>query len=689
MEDDGGDDFATRSFALLNGPLPYRGVNLAGAEFGVNSDGSGAIPGAYGSDYTYPNTTTGYQNVSYYLGKGATTFRIPFRWERLQRSRRAALDSTELGRLTTTVNEITNRGGVAVLDPHNYARYGTDIIDSASDQEDLADFWGKMANAFKSNPKVIFALMNEPYGFPTETWVADANKAIAAIRATGSNQLILVPGMAWTGAHSWNQNWYGTPNATAMLNIVDSGNNYAFEVHQYLDADYSGTAEGCKSSTTGVETVQGFTSWLKANGKRGFLGEVGSGTSTTCQAAVNGLLQHLEANTDVWLGWTWWAGGPWWGNYFTSLEPSGSTDKPQMTWLAPHFSWGSQVTPTCTDGVQNGTETGVDCGGSCSACQTGTCSPATYEAENMTKSTGGATTGGWNIWANGSVSTNHTFVAGTATIKVVAQGTPAQGVWPTMELRIGGAVVGTKVVNASTWTEYTFTYNATAGSKSVAVHFTNDANVPPEDRNLLVDKVNIGCPGTQTASCTDGVKNGTETGVDCGGTCPACVVAPTCTDGVKNGTETGVDCGGSTCPACVVAPTCTDNAKNGTESDVDCGGTCTADCANGKGCTTAADCQSAYCAANVCQTQPTGTEPCSPAVLKSGGQTGNFETTGAVCYKVTSNIAGWGCSNLTGRTVLVNDAPVSCGGALPAKVNGAYYFEVSAGAYPWASIYWW
>ncbi len=25
-------------------------------------------------------------------------------------------------------------------------------------------------------------------------------------------------------------------------------------------------------------------------------------------------------------------------------------------------------TPTCTDGVQNGDETGVDCGGSCTAC---------------------------------------------------------------------------------------------------------------------------------------------------------------------------------------------------------------------------------------------------------------------------------------------------------------------------------
>ena len=32
---------------------------------------------------------------------------------------------------------------------------------------------------------------------------------------------------------------------------------------------------------------------------------------------------------------------------------------------------GGGSTPTCTDGVQNGDETGVDCGGSCTPCQTG------------------------------------------------------------------------------------------------------------------------------------------------------------------------------------------------------------------------------------------------------------------------------------------------------------------------------
>jgi hypothetical protein len=57
----------------------------------------------------------------------------------------------------------------------------------------------------------------------------------------------------------------------------------------------------------------------------------------------------------------------------------------------------------------------------------------------------------------------------------------------------------------------------------------------------------VGCSDDET--CTDGVKNQDETGVDCGGTCSPC---PTCTDGIQNGTETDVDCGGDDCAACLV-----------------------------------------------------------------------------------------------------------------------------------------
>jgi hypothetical protein len=60
-------------------------------------------------------------------------------------------------------------------------------------------------------------------------------------------------------------------------------------------------------------------------------------------------------------------------------------------------------------------------------------------------------------------------------------------------------------------------------------------------------------PDIPEATCSDGVQNGSETGIDCGGPdCEPCedATAPTCSDGVMNGDEEGVDCGGSCPNAC-------------------------------------------------------------------------------------------------------------------------------------------
>ena len=49
------------------------------------------------------------------------------------------------------------------------------------------------------------------------------------------------------------------------------------------------------------------------------------------------------------------------------------------------------------------------------------------------------------------------------------------------------------------------------------------------------------------ATCDDGIQNGDEEGIDCGGSCPT-ECTPTCDDGIRNGDEDGIDCGGS-CPS--------------------------------------------------------------------------------------------------------------------------------------------
>ena len=331
--DESGD---TVGLALGAGALPLRGTTLSGAEFG-----DGNLPGVFGRDYTYPTNA----EVDYFIGKGMTALRVPFRWERMQHAPNANLDATELQRLDSVVSYATARGATVILDPHNYARYAGQVVGAGIADGALADFWQRMATHYKSNGRTAFALMNEPHDLPTEQWAGAAQAAIDAIRATGAKNLVLVPGNAWTGAHSWTESYYGTSNAKVLLGIRDSGNNYAFEVHQYLDSDFSGTHADCTSSTVGSASMRAFTDWLKQNGKRGFLGEFGGGFNPTCVAAVNDQLAFVEANSDVYLGWSWWAAGPWWGNYFLSIEPNGGHDAPMMSVLERHLHFTSPPPP--------------------------------------------------------------------------------------------------------------------------------------------------------------------------------------------------------------------------------------------------------------------------------------------------------------------------------------------------------
>jgi endoglucanase len=306
------------------------GVNVAGAEFG-----SRAIPGRAGTDYFYPTPAT----IDYFAAKGMNVLRVPFLWERLQSALGAELDAAELKRIDAVVAYAAAKGIPTILDVHNYAAYrGQPIGTEGVAPTSLADLWGRLAEHYKANNKVIFGLMNEPKNLRTETWFEAANAAIAEIRRRGARNLVLVPGNGWTGAHSWLARNYGTPNGEVMLGIVDPADNFAYEVHQYLDSDFSGTHPSCTSETIGVQTLANFTQWLRQNGKRGFLGEFGGGADPTCLAALDAMLKFMNDNSGVWLGWTYWAAGPWPTTYFTSVQPIEGADRPQMTILLKHLA---------------------------------------------------------------------------------------------------------------------------------------------------------------------------------------------------------------------------------------------------------------------------------------------------------------------------------------------------------------
>ncbi|MDH7571871.1 MAG: cellulase family glycosylhydrolase, partial [Armatimonadota bacterium] len=188
-------------------PLPFTGVNLAGGEFGKAVRGT---PLVYGKHFIYPNQA----EIEYFTGQGMNVFRYPFHWEVLQPELGKPLDATEVARFRESVERATRRGCVVILDPHNYARhYGRLIGGPEVSQEDFCDFWRRLAHEFKGNPHTWFGLVNEPHGISAKEWFAVAAAAVRAIRDTGAKNLILVPGTAWSGAHSWTGTWYGGSNA--------------------------------------------------------------------------------------------------------------------------------------------------------------------------------------------------------------------------------------------------------------------------------------------------------------------------------------------------------------------------------------------------------------------------------------------------------------------------------------------
>ncbi len=201
--------------------------------------------------------------------------------------------------------------------------------------------------------------------------------------------------------------------------------------------------------------------------------------------------------------------------------------------------------------------------------------------------------------------------------------------------------------------------NCTAGS-TLQPPFTSEVRETSYVCYLAYDTIGNNATGGKLIeveyadACNNLRKDGDETGVDCGGSCPPCeagskcrensdcssnycengtCATPTCNDSVINGplndVESDVDCGGhcselglrcslnQSCfvnddcesgfctpdGACAIS-TCNDTYKGPEETGVDCGGVCAAEgklCGIGSGCHNNSDCISGNCLAGTCE----------------------------------------------------------------------------------------
>lgn len=330
---------ASASAASAASSLCYRGVNLSGAEYGERG-------GAAGTNYTYPSPET----IKYFAAKGMNVIRLPFKWERIQPALNQPLDPDELQRLKDSVEMIRKSGMAVVLDPHNFGYYDKTQMPQAP-ATDLAfgDLWARLAVEFANEDGVAFGLMNEPHDIKAPDWLTLTNTAIRSIRTVGARNLILVPGTIWTGAWTWSEDKLGGgSNASVMIGVKDPLDFYAYEFHQYLDSDSSGTHATCEGTDQAVKGIADVSNWLRQNKKRGFLSEFGVAGNDACLKGLKRVLDTMNDNGDAWLGWSYWSGGDWWPpEEPLNVQPRDGHDKPQMKVLTAGLNRKSPPLPAC------------------------------------------------------------------------------------------------------------------------------------------------------------------------------------------------------------------------------------------------------------------------------------------------------------------------------------------------------
>lgn len=302
----------------------FTGLNLSGAEYGDRN-------GVEETNFIYPTEKT----IRYFAGKGMNLVRLPFSWDRLQPTLNSPLSGVELDRLKASVALLRENGMTILLDPHSFgyydgARIGTPEVPIFA----FADFWTRLAAEFANEDDIIFGLMNEPYDISATDWLEAANAAIAGIRGVGARNLILVPGTRWSGASGWREDHPGGSNATVMLGVKDPLDNYAYEFHQYMDHDSSGTKGGCPAAESANAALLDVTDWLRDAGKKGFLGEFGGSQEQACLDGLTAMTTTIRDNADAWLGWSYWAAGEWWSpDEINNIQPNANGDRKQLSAL--------------------------------------------------------------------------------------------------------------------------------------------------------------------------------------------------------------------------------------------------------------------------------------------------------------------------------------------------------------------
>jgi len=301
----------------------FGGVNLSGFDFTVYTNGS----------FVGPGSPPPISQISHFVSEGVNIFRVPTAWQLATPTLGGTLSSSWLSQYDNVVNTAIQAGAHVIVDIHNYARWNNQLIGESGGPTNaqFASLWSQLAAHYKSQPNVIFGIMNEPHDLISlSDWAGSVQAAVTAIRAAGAtSQLILIPGSSYASAQT-----LPTEAGPYLLKVVDSDGTTSkliFDVHKYLDSDNSGTHPDCVTDNTAV--LQTLVTWLQQNGNRqALLSETGGGNTASCETDLNTELAFVKAHSSSIIGFSVWAAGSFDTTYTLTVTPfANGTDQPLWT----------------------------------------------------------------------------------------------------------------------------------------------------------------------------------------------------------------------------------------------------------------------------------------------------------------------------------------------------------------------
>ncbi len=317
----------------------------------------------------------------------------------------------------------------------------------------------------------------------------------------------------------------------------------------------------------------------------------------------------------------------------------------------------------------------------------------------------------WAAWmdTNKISSANWSLNDKSETASALLGGASATGPWSDSNLTESGKWAKAYISKGTTPPPTTYALSVTKSGAGSGTVTSNTGGI--NCGSTCSANLTSGTTVTLTAAAASGSTFGGWSGA-CSGTATTCAVSMSAARSV--GAAFNTSGGGTYYTATVTKGGTGSGTVTSSTGGINCGSTCSASLASGTtvtltataasgstfagwsgACTGTGTCALSMTAARTAtatfNTSGGGTAPCANAITMTSTNSGNFNTTGAVCYRTSANVAGWGCSNFDGRTVKVNGVAKTCGQTpMPSKwSDGYHYFDVSAGAYSWAALYYW